>query len=312
MGAASPVRAESPAYMASCVSPACRRRRPGRLRSAVRWVAALAATAVLTACSALSIADAVTPRSGYRSVETVSYGPNAAQFYERYEPTRPRAGAPLVAFVHGGGWTDGAPDGYRFVAQALAEEGHAVALVGYRLYPTVAFPAFVEDGAAAIESLALDAPAGIVLMGHSAGAQIAALLAFDERYLERAGVARCTVRGFVGLSGPYDFLPLENPVYRSVFPEPLRAASQPIAFVDGTEAPAFLATGADDDTVAPRNSSDMAGAIARAGGTARLEFYAGLGHIDTIAAFVPPFRGRPVLGDVAAFLRGLSTRPRCP
>ncbi|WCM18316.1 hypothetical protein NDK50_12660 [Paraburkholderia bryophila] len=56
----------------------------------------------------------------------------------------------------------------------------------------------------------------------------------------------------IGLVGPYDFLPLTDPVLKDVFPAPLRAANQPINFVSGDEPPVFLAAGRGDSTVAPR------------------------------------------------------------
>ena len=270
-----------------------------------RVAALVSALVALAACSASDLANIATSRSGYETVETVRYGSDPRQAFDLYRPAAPRAGAPTVAFFYGGNWSSGARGDYRFVAQALASEGFPVAVVDYRLYPQVVFPAFVEDGARAVAALAERSPGGIALMGHSAGAQIAALLAYDERYLARAGLRRCRIRGFVGLSGPYDFLPLTQPRFKAVFPERTRAASQPIAFVGAGEPRALLATGTDDTTVEPRNSEAMAAALRKVGVPVALEFYGGLDHIDTIAAFAGPFRGRPVLPDTLAFLRSL-------
>ena len=55
-------------------------------------------------------------------------------------------------------------------------------------------------------------------MGHSAGAHIAAMLALDPVWLHRDGVdGRSALAGVVGLSGPYDFLPLRDPVLEQIF-----------------------------------------------------------------------------------------------
>ena len=131
-----------------------------------------------------------------------------------------------------------------------------MAVPDYRLYPQVRFPAFIEDGAEAV-ARARDVLARIegrrrpiVLMGHSAGAQIAALLALDERHLREAGLRACeAVAGMIGLAGPYDFLPLQEERYRRIFPEASRAASQPIAFADANDPPLLLVAGTADETV---------------------------------------------------------------
>lgn len=273
-----------------------------------RGLLAIAALTALAACSANDLANVVTPRTGYDSVREIAYGDEPRQSFDLYTPAAPRAGAPTVAFFYGGGWTSGAKGDYRFVAQALAAEGYPVAVIDYRLSPDVVFPAFVEDGARAIAALSGD----VVVMGHSAGAHIAALLAYDGRYLQRAGTAACRVRAFVGLSGPYDFLPLTQPRYKRVFPSPTRPASQPVAFVDPADPPAFLATGTDDTVVRPRNTAALADRLRANGVPVTVRTYEGLGHVGTIAAFATPLRGRPVLGDVLTTLDTLVGTPsRC-
>lgn len=268
----------------------------------------LAVLTLLAACSAADVANVLTSRSGYEAVREIAYGEGPRQSLDLYTPANPRTGAPTLAFFYGGGWVSGDRQDYRFVAQALAADGYPVAVIDYRLSPQVVFPAFVEDGARALGALDGD----VVLMGHSAGAQIGALLAYDARYMARAGVPACRIKAFVGLSGPYDFLPLTQPRYRRVFPPETRPASQPIAFVDASDPPALLATGLDDTTVEPRNTTDMASALEAVGVPVRVELYEGLGHVDTIGAFAGPLRGRPVLGDVLSFLDTLATTPsRC-
>lgn len=273
-----------------------------------RGLALLAALTLLAACSAADVANVLTSRSGYEAVREVAYGEGPRRRLDLYTPANPRAGAPTLAFFYGGAWVSGDRRDYRFVAQALVAEGYPVAVIDYRLSPQVVFPAFVEDGARALAALEGD----VVVMGHSAGAQIGALLAYDARYGARAGVPACRIKAFVGLSGPYDFLPLTEPRYQRVFPPATRPASQPIAFVDASDPPALLVTGLDDTTVEPRNTTDMAAALEAAGVPVAVELYEGLGHVDTIGAFAGPLRGRPVLGDVLAFLDTVSATPsRC-
>lgn len=275
----------------------------------------------LAGCSPADFANLLTPRGGFELRRDVPYGPGPRQSFDLYVPQSPAPGAPLVVFFYGGGWNSGDKGDFLFVAQAFTQAGYPVAIPDYRLYPQVRFPGFVQDGAAAVAAARAHL-AGlegrsrpVALAGHSAGAQIAALLATDERYLRRAGLEPCSsVSGLVGLAGPYDFLPLREERYKRVFPEPVRAASQPIAFVDGREPPMLLLTGTADETVDPGNSRRLAARVAREGGAARAVFYEGIGHVEIIATFARPLRSRSsVVSDVLAFLSDISGAPpsRC-
>lgn len=119
---------------------------------------------------------------------------------------------PVVVFVHGGGWVEGdrdftyaGEDLYNNVGRYLAGRGVGAAVVSYRLLPGVRWPAQVEDVAAATawvqENVAAYGgdPRAVVLMGHSAGGQLAARVALDEAARERAGAA--PVCGAVVVSG---------------------------------------------------------------------------------------------------------------
>ncbi|WP_185983662.1 alpha/beta hydrolase [Aureimonas mangrovi] len=285
-----------------------------------RWrpLAGLVTTSLFLSACAAGALNAITPRSGYSLTGDIAYGEGERRRYDLYVPDGVASDTPVVVFFHGGSWDSGSKDIYRFVGQSLTAYGFIVAVPEYRLYPEVVFPGFVEDGAAAVARI--DAtmreggngvPAGdhpLVLMGHSAGAEIAGLLAFDERYLRSTGYDPARLRGFVGLAGPYDFLPLTEERYKRVFPEATRDESQPINFVDGTEAPAFLVHGLADTTVDPENTRSMAGRIETAGGRVETRFYEGLDHIGPITSFATALRlGRPeIRAEVASFIRETS------
>ena len=148
-------------------------------------------------------------------------------------------------------------------------------------------------------------PSQIVLVGHSAGAYNAAMLALDPRWL---GSERRNVKGFVGLAGPYDFLPLDGPVTKAAFGhEQEPATTQPIAFATADDPPALLLHGVKDTTVYPWNSKALHARLAQAGVDARLKIYPGLGHVQILTALSRPFRGKaPVLDDTAAFASEVS------
>lgn len=266
-------------------------------------------TAGLTGCSALTVLNAASPSSHYQRTADVRYGPDARQRLDVYVPANGVTEA-LVVFFYGGGWTDGRKENYRFVASALTKSGYAVVIPDYRLHPAVAFPGFVEDGAAVVaEVLGSSGRYGVpservFLMGHSAGAHIAAMLAYDDRYLETAGTSRSRIDGFIGLSGPYDFLPIRAGYLQAVFPEATRAESQPIRFVSADAPPTLLIHGTDDAKVYPSNSESLAARLDDAGVFVELRRYEGAGHARTVAALAPPLGFvADTLEDTEAFMR---------
>jgi acetyl esterase/lipase len=255
---------------------------------------AVAATALL-ACTPLQTLSELSDNGAYRRVADLPYGSLERQRLDLYLPEPLADSAPLVVFFYGGAWRRGEKEDYEFVAAALTGAGLAVALPDYRVWPEVTYPAFVEDGAAALAWLESRGPEygldgrPVYLMGHSAGAHIAALLALDPDFRERAGAGAMEIAGLVGLSGPYDFLPLDEGSYlQEVFPPATREDSQPIRHVDGGDPPALLIHGVDDLLVEPGNSERLAEALANAGVGVTLRLYADRGHASVAAALAPP------------------------
>lgn len=236
----------------------------------------------------------------------LAYGPGPRRRFDLYRPRQAEEGLPVLVFFYGGSWASGRREDYAFAGRALAAHGFLTAIADYRLVPEAHFPDFLEDGAEALRAAARAAPdhggdpARLILVGHSAGAHIAAMLALDPQWL---GAGRPSVRGFAGLAGPYDFLPLDGPATRAAFGSaPDLEATQPVHFAAPGAPPALLLHGAEDRTVRPRNSERLASALRREGSDARVKLYPGLGHAAILTALSLPFRRRvPVLADVAAF-----------
>lgn len=249
----------------------------------------------LSGCSLSGIADALTPRGGYTLTRDLAYGPDPRHRMDLYETG---AGGPLLVFIHGGEWRQGDKSLYRFVGQAFCARGFDCAIPNFRLYPQVRFPAFIEDVALALRHLGRP----VVLCGHSSGAHVAMLLALDRRW----GPAP---RGAIGLAGPYDFLPLDDPMHEAILGNPAGlAATQPINFAHGEGPPLLLLTGDADTTVRPRNTVALAAARRAAGGVVREVHYPGVGHIGILtplAALLRPL-GPPVLDEIAEFVHGLA------
>lgn len=271
------------------------------------------AASVAAACSPLSMFATFTPKDAALSRgRGVAYGPGPRQKLDVYAPRGTTDPAPVAVFFYGGSWDSGRREDYGWVGRALAAQGFLTLVADYRLYPEVRYPTFVEDGALAVRWAVDHAaelggdPGRLVLVGHSAGAYNAAMLALDRRYLTAAGVEPGAVKAFAGLSGPYDFLPLDGPITRRTFGEAADLpGSQPGRYARRDAPAAFLATGDADRTVYPRNTRKLAAALREAGAKVEERHYEGLNHADTVLALSKPLRGKaPLLAEMTAFLKG--------
>ncbi|MGZ5948420.1 MAG: alpha/beta hydrolase, partial [Caulobacteraceae bacterium] len=152
-----------------------------------------------------------------RLAHNTAFGPGPHQRLDVYAPRRAEGPLPVAVFFYGGSWDTGRRQDYNWVGRALAAKGFLTVVPDYGLYPQVRYPGFLEDAAQAVR-WAQDHAAGfggdperIVLVGHSAGAYNAAMIALDRRYLAGAGVEAGRIRALAGLSGPYDILPRTDP-----------------------------------------------------------------------------------------------------
>lgn len=241
---------------------------------------------LLGGCSPAALLNATVPSSGYTRQSDIAYGPLPRQKLDFYRPQTPRPDGKSVIFFYGGSWDSGDKGDYLFVAQALASRGVATIVADYRLYPEVRFPTFLDDAAQATRWAADKVgPENLYVMGHSAGAHIALMLAVDTPYLARAGVDRTKMAGVIGLAGPYDFLPLKSAKLIEIFGGANRPEIQAITFAQAPLIPALLLHGTVDNTVYPHNSENLATAWRRTGAQVELKLYEGVGHVDIVAAF---------------------------
>lgn len=288
-----------------------------RLSVARRAVLAAAAGAPLSACAPIDLLNALVPAGAYRLTADLPYGPAPRQRLDVYVPEAPAAGPrAVVVFFYGGSWQSGARGDYRFVGEALARQGFVAVLPDYRLHPEARFPEFVVDGARAVAWVRQNIaayrgdPARIVVMGHSAGAHIAAMAALNPAARAAAGLTDGAIKGVIGLAGPFSFDPLEFRSTRRVFGHLANPQdARPINFVTAAAPPMLLLHGADDTTVGPYNSADMAAALARAGVAHRHKVYRGMAHIGIVLGLSSPFRNAELMGDVAGWIRALFAEP---
>ena len=273
-------------------------------RLTLRLLLGISAALALAACSGADLVNGLTPKEGYSLQADIAYGSGPRHRIDLYLPEEGEPKA-LVLFFYGGSWERGERGDYLFVGQAFASQGVALAVPDYRLYPEVRFPVFLEDAAAAVAWAKANHDLPVFLVGHSAGAYNAVMLALDDRWLGAAGLKACgDLAGVIGLAGPYDFLPLKDPDLKIIFGPPEgRAATQPITYVTSEAPPLLLLSGDADGVVDPRNSTVLAARQRAAGGEAAARLYEGLGHIRIVGALSSPLRNSaPVLEDILSFI----------
>ncbi|MBB5746706.1 alpha/beta hydrolase [Brevundimonas variabilis] len=278
-----------------------------------RGIFAPALGAVLAACSPLAVLNTLGPRDGgvRRVARDLTYGSDPRQKFDIFAPTRPAtASLPTLVFFYGGGWDSGSREVYGWAAQALAARGFVVAVPDYRLVPDVHFPVFIEDAAAATARVAEVAsqyggdPGRLGVLGHSAGAHLALMIALDRRYMAAVGQPSL-IRAAAGLAGPYEFLPFDVAASRNAFgraPDP--TLTQPITFARADAPPLWLGHGTADVTVHDEDTILLNARMKAVGGRCEMKLYPGLSHEDLIATFSPLFRKKaPVLDDVTTFMQ---------
>lgn len=210
-----------------------------------------------------------------------------------------------MVFSYGGGWEEGESGDYFFVESALAARGFTTVIPDYRVFSEVRFPDFIEDAATALR-LAVEHvvefggdPRWIMVMGHSASAHIAAMLAFDRKWVN----LDASTSGMIGLARPYDFPQLHSRTLKEIFgSERGLAATHPINFVEAGAPPAILAIGKNNQTVEPGNTIRLAERIGVFGGEAEIKLYDRVDQRMMIGALArPSLFLAPVLDDVVGF-----------
>jgi len=299
------------------------RRDPPRWRPSLAGLAAAAAVLALAlalaARSPTAVLNALASVDSRQVAAAVPYGPLPRHRLDVYAPAgaAPAGGHPVVVFFYGGSWNRGERADYRFAGEALAARGVLTLVADYRLYPEVRYPDFLSDCALALayglrEAARLGGdPRRVFVMGHSAGAYNAAMLALDARRLAPTGHAPAQLAGWIGLAGPYDFLPMRNPETRPVFFHPdYPPGTQPLAYASAGAPRAFLGAALDDTLVNPqRNSVGLARRLREAGASVELRLYGRVNHLTLLGALAAPLHWMaPVLDDVVAFIQATPAR----
>lgn len=271
-------------------------------------IAAMAALVLNIRWTILAITNLPDRFGEFERVADIRYGSAQRQRLDVYRPTGDAQKRPVVVFWYGGAWVYGAKEEFRFVAAALAEAGYVAILPDYRLYPEARFPTFIEDGALAVRWAHRHAqefggdPRSLFVMGHSAGALIAASVAINPKYLAEVGGDRRWIRGLIGLSGPYALQPPYQ--IKAIFPEPYSPVDWQLPqFVDANVPPVLLIDGDDDRYVDASHSTALAGALRKLGVPTVTHRLHGYTHTDVVTDLAFPWRLRtPIVAHVSEFI----------
>lgn len=225
--------------------------------------------------------------------QTLAYGADPLQALDLWVPARGRP-APLVLFVHGGGWKSGSKENAvsRALPEHLVAQGYAFASIDYRLVPSATVEQQAADVAEALAHLLKRADrlgidrSRVVLTGHSAGAHLVALVGTDERYLRAAGLSFADIDGVMPNDGAaYDVPaqmrqagPMMAGTYTAAFgTDPARQrALSPTHHAAAPNAPAFLLIHVQREDGVAQNRA-LAAALERAGTAVEIGSFPGRG-----------------------------------
>ncbi len=183
--------------------------------------------------------------------------------------------APVIISLYGGALTAGDKSEQPYVGERLAEAGNVTVLINYRLSPTVAHPAHVQDAALAVAWVRKNIakyggdPNKIVLTGHSAGGYLIALLLLDPRYLAAVGMKPSDIRGAAPVSGFYYVegtgVGPDRPKYIWGADPKAWPAASPASYVRADLPPILLLYADGDDAWRRQQNVDFAAALRAAG-----------------------------------------------
>lgn len=267
---------------------------------------------LLTSCASTGsyFINIIAKLGEYQKVGDIPY--NAKNNLDIYIPNSAsdEKKSPVVIFFYGGCWgacQNTFKEDYEFLADALTKKGYIVVIPDYQHYPEVKFKTIISDAAHATQwvkdniSMYKGDSHSLFLMGHSAGAHLAIMLSVKREYLKPETYA--SIKGGIGLAGPYDFIPYTEPYLPGVFgPESEAAYSQPINFIQGDEPPLLLMYGKQDTLVEPKSIINLTKIIEQKKGSVKTVYYKDLGHIGIMSGFSRPLRHKKLVNDVDTFI----------
>ncbi|MEE9445234.1 MAG: alpha/beta hydrolase, partial [Cocleimonas sp.] len=270
------------------------------MNTLIKVFSLLVVALVLSSCSTsgAGLLNSFAGSEGYTKVSSIKYAPFPQNTLDVYQATSSASSKPnpVIVFFYGGCWgqcSDLKKSSYLFVAQSFASRGFTTVIADFRQYPAVNFATLMGDASNVMAWTSRNIakyggdPKRIIVAGHSSGAHIAAMLALNPRYRQSG------LRGFIGLAGPYDFLPLDEDYQRVIFNSANNYAnSQPINFVSKQSPPLLILHGEKDTTVGKHNAVNLSAKAKRKGVNQKLILYPSHSHTSILTALSRPLQGR--------------------
>lgn len=263
-----------------------------------KWIIGSVATALIASCALAQRGGMANEVRQAKGATEIAYGKDPLQRLDFWKAKK--ANAPLVIFVHGGGWKRGDKRNAtgQFKAPHYLDQGYAFASINYRLVPQATVEQQATDVASTIAHFRNNArilgidPKRIVLMGHSAGAHLSALVGTDPQYMRNAGLNISALAGVIPLDGAAYDVPRQmvdgarimRDTYTQAFGTDLQRqrALSPTLQAAAPNAPAFLILHVDREDGA-RQSAALADALRKNGAKVTLQAFEGKGlrgHAD--------------------------------
>jgi len=246
----------------------------------------------------------------FRNLSYKAGSKNPAQRLDLYVPSTTDARTPVLVMVHGGAWISGSKEGYEPLARNFAAEGIVAVVPEYRLSPQVKYPSHNEDVRDAIEWVVSQAGKygfsqdRMAMLGHSAGAHVAACLAADPGDLPKN-----VPSAFIALSGIYDLPALDKkwPGYDKWFLEKAFGArggwktASPKFSKLKNHAKWLVIHGEADELVDTAQSSEFASVLKAQGISQELKIEKGLDHFGVLRDLGAA--RNPLTAAILAFLK---------
>lgn len=269
-------------------------------------------SSLLTSCvsGGLKVINSLAKSKEFESYLNLPYADKEHNILNLYVPKNKEVKATVV-FFYGGCWghcSELNKDDYLFVVDTLIQQGYAVVVSDYRKFPKVGFAEIIQDAKLAtlwtlkhLTDYGIDNK-NVFLMGHSAGAHMAAMLVDDERLL---GEDLNKITGFIGLAGPYDFYPFTAQYMYELFsPENDYYNALPINFINGNEPPHLLLQGKKDTKVFIHNSVNLGKKLSQYSSDHKVILYENMSHSKIILGLSRPLRNKlTVINDINDFIK---------
>lgn len=258
-----------------------------------------------------TLLNMITPSESFNVEKNIKFGDHPRFKLDIYNPVKPKRNSPVVIFVHGGSWSTGNKNMYKFIGESLTSAGLTTVIPDYRLYPNTLYPEPITDTAKAIAWAAQKYPErSLVVMGHSAGAYNVLMAGgLVSSFLKAEAVDPCKrVSGIVSIAGPTGIKPLTSEPAIFVFPDRFTKKDAAMNNVLEPSPPVLFLHGAEDTRVYPENSKKLAEKISARGGLSEVKIYPDLDHIDVVKVLSRYFDDDSALkSDLLNFI---NTRPR--